>query len=670
MKRLLSFILGMILTASAFACAVFAFPPAYEASAKSYYDEERETWIIDTNWWFQRVDVEIQVRKDKTFAVRENIQVGFLRGGENTGIIRDIQRILKTTRVIDGEEQSGERYLADLSDVEVAIDGKPALVTQSYYSNGEFFSVKMQKPDQSYFDATDQKAEEKNEAAGYHDFTLSYVYDMSEDKAAGYDDFTFDVLGYAMSFTREFHASVTFPEGTRLSEENVTFRTNQKKPWVPDEEKDERITITDNVILLSAKPMSDNKGYTVQAILPDGFFERSGGMYFWYYWLFFAAAIAALAGIGVLFYLYCPRKIVEQVELAPPKNMRVMRASALWYGRARERDAAAVITQWADEGYVKIEQDGKKDLIVYKLKDMPEVQRQEEDRNFAEEDEKEYFDAMFPDAVGGNRLSTKEMRKASGINHSLNYRRGRAMHSSLRALTESANHPDPLKKGNGPAHFLMTLFALVPFLMTVIYCCILSRTALPLFFFVFIAAGSAVGSMQARSRMTGIAYIFPVAFTAFPYGVLYGLFYLPRYDYAGLFWLALAIWALTLVLLHFIRRRSPEAERELGLLRGFKRFLLTAELDRIEILFRDDPDYFSHIIPYCLMMKIGDKVMKRFRPLEVSVPDWAQAASAGGFSHFARSLSSSSGGGSSGGGGGGGGGSSGGGGGGGGSRGC
>lgn len=658
MKRLLSVILGCILSASVFACAVFAFSPARSVSANSYYDEEQGDYYIDTNWWFERVDVQIDVRKDKTFAIREIIKVGFIRGGENTGIIRDIQRISLTTRVIDGKKESGERYLANLSDVEVTIDGKPAKVTQGYYSNGEFFSVKMQKADQSYFEATDQSAEEKNEAAGYHDFALSYVYDMSEDKVSGYDDFTFDVLGYAMSFTRTFTAVVTFPEGTELSAKNVTFRTNEKKPWLPSATSGEGYAFDGNQISLQAKPMSENKGYTVQVILPDGYFELSGGLYFWYYWLFFAAALAALAGIGVLFYLYCPRKPVEQVELAPPKDIRVMRASAIWYGNARENDAAAVIAQWADDGYVKIVQDGKKDLILFKLKNISDS---------AEEEEKSYFNAVFPNNENGDVFSTKEMRKST--NFLSKYNRSYYMHLALRGLTARANVPDPLKKGNGLAHFLMTVFALVPFLMTVIYCCILSLTALPLFFFVFITAGTIVGSLQARSFMTGIAYIFPVAFTALPCGVLYGLFYMSRYDYAGLFWLAIAIWALGLVLLHFLKRRTPEAERQLGLLRGFKRFILTAELDRIEMLFNEDPDYFSHIIPYCLMMKIGDKVMKRYSSLQLSMPDWMRNVSVVGFSSFSRTLSSSSGGGSHGGGGGGGG-SSGGGGGGGGSRGC
>lgn len=612
---------------------------------------------IDTNFWFERIDVAIEVRKDKTFAVQETLKVGFIRGGQNTGIIRDIQRVSKTTRIIDGKEQSGKNFFANLTDVEVTIDGEPALVTQSYYSNGEFFSVKMQKPDQSYFDKTDQVNK-----TGFHDFALSYVYDMSDDKAKGYDDFTFDVLGYAMAYTRIFSAEITFPEGTDLS--NTTFRTNRKATWVPDQfdpltgNGSENCSVRDNVIKMLAAPYSANRGYTVQVILPDGYFEVGGATQFGYYWVFFAVAMLAVAGIAVLFYQYCSRKPVEVVEISPPKGMRAMRYSSIWHAGARDKDAAAVITQWADEGYIRIEQDGKKDLKLYKVKDMPET---------ADEEEREYFEAVFPRVAGGEVFSTKEMRLPHDFG--LNYRRRTAMRTHLNLLISASNRPDPRKKGNLKAHILMTVLALVPMLMTIVYFCILLRTALPFFFFIFMGAGTVVGSQQARVFITPIAYIFPLAFMGMPFGVFFGLFYLPLYDYAALLWIALAVWAVTLVLLHFMKGRSPEAQKEWGSMRGFKKFLLTAELSRIEMLFRDDPDYYSHIIPYCLIMGISDKVAKRFKALNVAMPEWAQAATAVGFSHFAHSLSSSSGGGSHGGGGGHGG-SSGGGGGGGGSRGC
>ncbi|MDE6412266.1 MAG: DUF2207 domain-containing protein, partial [Clostridia bacterium] len=184
----------------------------------------------DTNYWFEEIQVSIDVNEDKTFRVSEQYKVGFQKSGVNTGFIRDIQRISQTTRVVDGVKKSGQQYLAGLSDVNVTIDGKPAKVTQSYYDAGQFFSVKMQKQDESYFEATDTENK-----TGFHDFALSYVYDMSDDKISGYDDFTFDVLGYAMALTKKFSATVKFP--TEIDSSFVSVRTNEKAAWTPDEKK-------------------------------------------------------------------------------------------------------------------------------------------------------------------------------------------------------------------------------------------------------------------------------------------------------------------------------------------------------------------------------------------------------------------------------------------------
>ncbi len=616
-------------------------------SADSYYDEETGKTVIDTNYWFRNITVNVDVRRDKTLAVTERFTVGFLRGEVNTGFIRDIQRISRTTRIIDGKKDQGERYIAKISNVSVTINGGAAKVTEELYNQGQFHSIKMQLPDESYFPATDQSDKDS-----YNIFELSYIYDISDDKARGYDDFTFDVLGYAMAYTKGLSVTVTFPEN--IEGRDVSMRTNQMKAWEPTAENGERFIVSGNTVRIGAAPNKENKGYTLQVILPDGFFQTESS----FYWEYIACAVLALCGVAAglfLFFRFRQRKPIDPIAFYPPEDMRAMRFSSVYYGGAREKDIAAVIVQWAQEGYVRIDRDGVKDLYVHKIKDLPDD---------VSDAEKAYFDEMFKPLFGdaAEDFSTRAMLYPD------NAKKASRLSRRVSRLVSEADIPNPLSRHSGLYHVLLTICLLIPLLAVLIYGCSLNATLLPLFFFVFIAAGTGVGSTQARSNFSPLMYVFPIAFLAMPMVVYSLFFYMPRYDYAGMLWLSLIWWAIAFILLHFYKQRSPEVMYEYAQMLGFKRFLLTAELPRLEKMLDDDPEYYYHIIPYCLIMGIGEKVEKRFAPLGVAAPEWTGGISLGAFSSFTHSLSSSSGGGSSGGGGSGG--SSGGGGGGGGSRGC
>ena len=241
---------------------------------------------VDDNYQFDKIDVDITVNKDKTFTITETLTVNFLQGGINTGIIRDIQRISKTTRIIDGKKKSGGTYIAGLSNVKVKLDDDYCKVTESLYDNDQFYAIKMQNP--------------SGYIAGVHTFVLSYIYDMHDDKVNGFDDFTFDVLGYAMNKTSEFNAPITFPDDAHLTEEMVTYRTNDKREWTPDDYSGEYARVEGSSIYIHANPQASHKGYTVQVILPDGYFDAQKTFH-WYYIIIVVGAFAAIIVAAVIF---------------------------------------------------------------------------------------------------------------------------------------------------------------------------------------------------------------------------------------------------------------------------------------------------------------------------------------------------------------------------------
>ncbi len=614
---------------------------------------------VNDNYRFDKISVEINVNKDKTFEVCETLEVRFLNGGINTGIIRDIQRISTTVRVVDGAQKNGGAYIAGLSNVSVTFDGGDCKVTQSLYNNSEFYSIKMQNP-AGYIDE------------GVHTFVLNYVYDMHDDKVRGFDDFTFDVLGYAMAFTNEFNAKVTFPDDADLS--NVTFRTNDKMTWTP--QTGEYGYVEGNVVYIKAFPQDENVGYTVQAILPDGYFNVQKTFY-WYYVIFALIAFAGIIAVAVIIITHLPKKTIETVEFYPPEGMPVMRFASIWRMGAKRKDTSALILKWAGLGIITVTANGSRHCIL-KANINPEIEYKEgmelsqrltlpAKKCFATESEELYFNTLFS-GIGGDGFTFSTLQFTAHAT----YEQKRLLYKVAELLVlEGDTEHSVTYVSNFKYRTLVMFLSLVPTVATVIYFSILNASALPVLFLLFMVVGN-LPILHFENMKMIIPIIFPIAFYGLTFGAFYFIFGLTAYDYCGLIYIAPIMWALGAFVLRFIirDRRTPEVLSDYGKMRGFKTFLLKAELPRIQVLFDENPYYFADILPYCLIMGISDKVKKRFASLNYAVPDYIESGISVGAISSAMSRSCSAGAPRSSGGGGGHGGSSGGGGGGGGSRGC
>ena len=697
-KRLFSLFAAFALLLLAFVCLSFNSPVAY--SNVAYADSQS---MVDNNFKFTRIDVDITVGKDKVYTVKETLITHFDRSDINRGIIRDIQHQTTTTRYINGRKVKGKSFIAKLDNVEARLDNGSAKLDVEV--SADAYSIYMRKPT-GYI------------TEGEHTFELEYKYDMSDDKMPGYDDFIFDVLGYEMNKTEIFNATVNFP--AKIDRDKVTVRTNNAgyssvHEWEPFE--GESLVISENSIKISAQPYEMNKGYTVQVILPNGYFSEAKVTFYWYYLIALAAAVLGLALACILFLrFFLQGKTLEVVEYYPPEELSVMEVSSIWHRGARAKDSAALILKWANLGLLTIERDGDKHLILhpsdaYDLEGFYKNKaKTKQDDVFSEtfddnddeilegpkesaktlqytKSDKKYFDnlaekmfyfRLFSGIGGDGIFSTRIFKDSSRYNKY-------DLYDDIEKLVKRGGDSKNLQGKAKAVRSAIPFIGLIPTLALVIYYSVLSGQFFPLFFFIFMAAGTFVGVEWQKNPHVLIMLVFPVTFYGLIYGVFAGLFTLTAYDYAYLVWIAPIFWAICLFILPFFikGRRTSEAQKMYGRLKGFESFLLKAELPRIQLLFDENPEYFSDILAWCVVMGISDKVQKRFASLNFNIPaymrdgmDVRYVCRCMHHCHFYSTYvhhgsSSSHGGGFSfGGGGGGHGGSSGGGGGGGGSRGC
>lgn len=71
-----------------------------------------------------------------------------------------------------------------------------------------------------------------------------------------------------------------------------------------------------------------------------------------------------------------------------------------------------------------------------------------------------------------------------------------------------------------------------------------------------------------------------------------------------------------------IPKRTPYGNKIFGKLKGFKRFLETAEKPQLEALVNENPEYFYNILPYTYALGVSETWMKQFETIAMQAPDW------------------------------------------------
>ena len=126
------------------------------------------------------------------------------------------------------------------------------------------------------------------------------------------------------------------------------------------------------------------------------------------------------------------------------------------------------------------------------------------------------------------------------------------------------------------------------------------------------------------SNMPLFIRIFWLGFVMFHSGVFFSTLPISTaviYDYHYLVAVLYGIFAVIVigVLFKLLPKRTPYGNEMLGKLRGFKRFLETAEKQKLEQMVMQHPTYFYDILPYTYVLGISDKWIKKFEESKLSL---------------------------------------------------
>lgn len=548
-----------------------------------------------------KYDVEIVVDEHNKYSIKENIDTYF--NVSKHGIVRRIPLYNNIIR----QDGTRERNRVLISNVHV---------------NEEFASSRENNNYVLKIGSADKTL------TGKHSYSISYDYDIGLDKNNKYDELYFNIIGtewdtnisnvtFKITMPKEFDASklgFSYGEYGYSNTDNISY------------------DVDGNVITGSFDgTLLAGEGLNVRMELPEGYFIRksvgSSLLECWYY---------IIPILGVLFsYLIWKKygkddQVVDIVSFYPPENMNSLDVAFAKKGSVNSNDAVSLLVYLASKGYIKIVEDkkSKSRFTIQKVK--------EYDGNNKEEEL--FFRGLFKKVW--DSISSDELNESFYL----------TINSILTKKNSTANRKEIFNNKSSNKRYILFLFMLITSSLSTIIPALGYKLSDVIFSIIIcnligIVALIIVGiiydnncTKKGLNSALGFAFFFVLALAVANFTII-GFEYI-YYDTVYLIGFILCMVCTYLIYFFYliVTKRTEYGNKVLGEVNGFKKFLETAEKDKLESLVHDDPSYFYNILPYAYVLGVSDAWIKQFEGIAIAPPDWYESADAFDYYRFNRSL--------------------------------
>ncbi|HHW95549.1 MAG TPA: DUF2207 domain-containing protein [Mogibacterium sp.] len=521
-------------------------------------------------------DVEITVNEDNTFEFHEKIDINFLTARH--GIYRYIPE--KMCKIVDVKVPDYEKKV--------------------YRDSGNRV-IKIGSPDRTVI--------------GKNTYDIFYKMVVYDDKDTTEDILSLDVI----------------PTGWENAIESATVRINLPKPapleniaiysgYYGSRGNDNNVQIETSddgkTILLNAEKLPYKNGITIYLELPEGYWvgeTTPGKLMPWHILMFLIGPV-----IAFLLWLYHGRDdvMVKTLEFYPPEDMTPGEMGYFIDGVADRKDLISSIVYLADKGCLSIRQEGKRDFYLKKIK--------------APQDEPKYINTIFNGLFGkknevrikdlgesfGKKYQTAETQLADMFtgknsrytNQSIAARAGAIIASTFPVLALG------VWEMTSGIEFSLTgigISALAILGSAVLFCISfdqikgkkLLKGGLKLFFALLLMNIGLSGSLSTSETLDYVGY--------------------PKAQQIMAFVMIGTIVSIVFAVLALARTSKNTAL--MGRVLGFRDFIKTAELDKLNELVEEDPEYFYHILPYAYVFGLTNKWIKNFENIPINKPVWVES---------------------------------------------
>lgn len=343
--------------------------------------------------------------------------------------------------------------------------------------------------------------------------------------------------------------------------------------------------------------------------LPDGEFHRETSSIVKMACMISAIFVALMAVLR--FVIFRRKDLVIPVNFYPPEGMNPAEAGYVIDMNLSDTDMTSLIFYWADKGYLHI-RNVEKQFQLVKIKE-PDAQVPAYERRL--------FDAMFAHGYDGIvekkdlvNVFYKDIRVAKRDLLSY-YTRERTLRSktveSLRMLCLVLSFL-PVIAVNTMNHYA-------------IYGDMVSAVMSNISFMMIMLLMMLFMNMIKKYQNGAIAKV-ALIMILIVYGFFGGVMLVPFILFTGginqYVMAALAMTIVSVFITYGIHKDSAYRNELLSSLMGFKEFIKTAEIERLEMMLKDDPEYYYHVLPYAQVLHVSDIWEDKFRSITIEAPTW------------------------------------------------
>ncbi len=435
-------------------------------------------------------------------------------------------------------------------------------------------------------------------------YSYGYTYEFGDDRTDAYDELYYSLIGNGWDCQiNNAYFQIYFEKGADLSE--IQFYSGPEGTSSSDNvywEIDESENIVYGQVLNGLNPRD---ALTVFLRLPNGYYDQvvpyESNISLW---VVIGIIIAAIAGIRMLLVNMRSGTVVETVEFYPPDDVSSADAGYVTDMFADNEDFLSLIVWFACKKFIKIEEirspygdpKDRPTVTIKPVKELPES---------APLYMKEIFKALKK--TGAKR--GEAMYNALGVARTSledSYKGKRALTSSLKKFANKALYL-----------IILALLGLEQFevMKNASDMVIIIFPGLTLYTAFWMYVGYKLEPLNMSARWVKISTVLGLVI---PYLIFFAI------DCAilgtNMIFGDIVFHGLCLLSILFVAHTSTATAYRatlIGKLKGFKNFISTAELDRINMLCNDNPEYFYDILPYAYVFGLTDVWIKQFESIPV-----------------------------------------------------